>query len=123
MSIGILCDDVFLYNQGLSFYKYDQVGTFVDPRTANPILNDGLTEFIGNLVVTTQNSELETGAYGKLGQMQESGRDIGHAAMAAGLAVDVAHIGWNQGERPVFLHGQPSGRRHRIFGGTNAKRA
>ena len=82
MSIGILCDDVFLYNQGLSFYKYDQVGTFVDPRTANPILNDGLTEFIGNLVVTTQNSELETGAYGKLGQMQESGRDIGHAAMA-----------------------------------------
>lgn len=98
MSIGILCDDVFLYNQGLSFYKYDQVGTFVDPRTANPILNDGLTEFIGNLVVTTQNSELETGAYGKLGQMQESGRDIGHAAMAAGLAVDVAHIGWNQGD-------------------------
>lgn len=98
MSIGILCDDVFIYNQGLSFYKYDQVGTFENPRTANPILNDGLTEFLGNLVVTTQESELETGAYGKLGQMQESGRDIGHATMAVGLAIDLAHIGWNQGD-------------------------
>lgn len=45
MSIGILCDDVFIYNQGLSFFKYDQVGTFTDPRTSDPILNDGLTEF------------------------------------------------------------------------------
>ena len=98
MSIGILCDDVYIYNQGLSYYKYDQVGTFTDPRTADPILNDGLTEFLGNLVVTTQESELETGAYGKLGQMQESGRDVGHASFAAGLAVDVAQIGWNQGD-------------------------
>lgn len=98
ISIGILCDDVFIYNQGMSYYKYDQVGTFTDPRTVTPILNDGLTEFIGNLVVTTSESELETGAYGKLGQMQESGRDIGHATMAAGLAVDIAHIGWNQGD-------------------------
>lgn len=98
VSIGILCDDVFIYNQGMSFFKYDQVGTFQDPRTANPILNDGLTEFLGNLVVTTTESDLETGAYGKLGQMQESGRDMGHAAMAGGLAVDLAHIGWNQGD-------------------------
>ncbi len=98
MSIGILCDDVFIYNQGLSFFKYDQVGTFTDPRTSDPILNDGLTDFLGNLVVTTQESELETGAYGKIGQMQESGRDTGHAAMAGGLAVDVAHTGWNQGD-------------------------
>lgn len=98
ISIGVLCDDVFIYNQGMSFIKYDQVGTFVDPRTANPILNDGLTEFWGNLVVTTTESELETGAYGKLGQMNESGRDTGHAAMALGLAVDIAHLGWNQGD-------------------------
>lgn len=98
LSIGVLCDDVFIYNQGLSFIKYDQVGTFVDPRTADPILNDGLTEFWGNLIVTTSESELETGAYGKLGQMNESGRDTGHAAMAAGLAVDVAHLAWNQGD-------------------------
>lgn len=98
LSIGVLCDDVFIYNQGLSFIKYDQVGTFVDPRTADPILNDGLTEFWGNLIVTTSESVLETGAYGKLGQMNESGRDTGHAAMAAGLAVDVAHLAWNQGD-------------------------
>lgn len=98
MSIGVLCDDVFIYNQGLSFIKYDQVGTFKEPRTANPILNDGLTEFWGNLVVTTSESELETGAYGKLGQMNESGRDTGHAAMALGLAIDIAQMGWNQGD-------------------------
>ena len=98
LSIGVLCDDVFIYNQGLSFIKYDQVGTFKDPRTDNPIKNDGLTEFLGNLVVTTYESDLETGAYGKLGQMNESGRDTGHAAMSAGLAVDVAHQIWNQGD-------------------------
>lgn len=98
MSIGVLCDDVFVYNQGLSFIKYDQVGTFRDPRTDNPILNDGLTEFWGNLIATLQPSPLETGAYGQLGQMQESGRDIGHATMAAGLAVDIAHMAWNQGD-------------------------
>ena len=98
VSIGILCDDVFVYNLGMSFFKYDQVGTFVDPRTADPILTDGLTDFLGNLVVTTVEWEGETGAYGKVGQMNESGRDAGHAAMALGLAVDVAHVGWNQGD-------------------------
>ncbi len=98
ISIGVLCDDVFIYNQGMSFIKYDQVGTFKDPRTDNPILNDGLTEFWGNLIVTTTDSELETGAYGKLGQTNESGRDTGHAAMALGLAIDIAHQGWNQGD-------------------------
>ena len=98
ISIGVLCDDVFIYNQGMSFMKYDQVGTFKDPRTDNPILNDGLTEFIGNLVVTTSEWAGETGAYGKVGQMQESGRDVGHAAMALGLAVDICHMAWNQGD-------------------------
>lgn len=98
ITIGILCDDVFIYNQGLSFLKYDQAGTFQDPRTADPILNDGCTEFIGNLVVTKSKTSLETGAYGEMGQMQESGRDGGHAAMALGLAVDIAHMAWNQGD-------------------------
>ena len=98
LSIGILCDDVFIYNQGLSFMKYDQVGTFKNPRTANPILNDGCTEFIGNFVVTTQKSNLETGAYGELGQMNESGRDGGHSSMALGLAVDICKTAWNQGD-------------------------
>lgn len=98
ISIGVLCDDVYIYNQGMSYFKYDQVGTFTDPRTEVPIKNDGLNEFLGNLVVTTVESELETGAYGKLGQMQESGRDVGHSAMALGLALDIAKVGWNQGD-------------------------
>ena len=98
ISIGILCDDVYIYNQGMSYFKYDQVGTFTDPRTEVPIKNDGLTEYLGNLVVTTVESELETGAYGELGQMQESGRDMGHSAMALGLAIDIAKVGWNQGD-------------------------
>ncbi len=98
LSIGVLCDDVFIYNQGLSFIKYDQVGTFREPRTANPILNDGLTEFWGNLIVTTTEWDKETGAYGKVGQMNESGRDTGHSAMALGLAVDIARMAWNQGD-------------------------
>ncbi len=98
MSIGVLCDDVFIYNQGVSYFKYDQCGTFRDPRTEVPIKNDGLTEFLGNLVVTTSQSELEPGAYGQLGQMNESGRDTGHSSMALGLAVDIAKQGWNQGD-------------------------
>ena len=97
-SIGVLCDDVFIYNQAMSYFKYDQVGTFKDPRTGDLLRNDGLTEFLGNLVVTTTESELETGAYGKLSQMNESGRDTGHSAMALGLAIDMAKQGWNQGD-------------------------
>lgn len=98
LSIGVLCDDVFIYNQGLGAIKYDQVGTFKNPRTEGTIYSDGLTEFLGNFVVTTYPSDLETGAYGKLGQLNESGRDAGHAAMSLGLAVDIAHQIWNQGD-------------------------
>ena len=98
ISIGVLCDDVFIYNQGMSFFKYDQCGTFTGRRTEVPIKNDGLTEFLGNLVVTTYESELETGAYGLLGQLNESGRDAGHSSMSLGVALDVAKVGWNQGD-------------------------
>lgn len=108
ISIGILCDDVYIYNQGMSYFKYDQVGTFTNPPalhdvtghdyTGKAIQNVGLTEFLGNLVVTDVESELETGAYGRLGQMNESGRDTGHSSMALGLAVDIAKVGWNQGD-------------------------
>ena len=110
ISIGVLCDDVFIYNQGMSYFKYDQVGNFADPPTLHDVTghgdadggkcihNNGLTDFLGNLVVTDVESELETGAYGKLGQMNESGRDTGHSSMALGLAVDIAKVGWNQGD-------------------------
>ena len=97
-TIGVLCDDVFIYNQGMSFFKYDQCGTYQDIRTEVPIKNDGLAEFLGNFVVTTYPSELETGAYGLLGQLNESGRDAGHSSMSLGLALDVCKLGWNQGD-------------------------
>nr|WP_321406503.1 LamG-like jellyroll fold domain-containing protein [uncultured Carboxylicivirga sp.] len=95
MSIGILCDDEFIYNQGVAFYKYDKVGTYTENRTS-PIDNDGLTEFIGNLVPIIH--EDARGPFGYVGQMQESGRDQGHATMALGLAVDICQTAWNQGD-------------------------
>lgn len=109
MSIGILCDNVQIYNEGVSFIKYDQVGNYTEPptlhdatgpdgTTVKAIHNDGLTEFWGNLIVTDVESELETGAYGQLGQMNESGRDTGHSSLALGLAVDIAKVAYNQGD-------------------------
>ncbi len=97
VSIGVLCDDAFVYNQGLSYYKYDIVGTFKEDKTGDDhLVNDGLTEFIGNLVPIVW--EDERGPYGQLGQMQESGRDQGHTLMALGLATDICQIAWNQGD-------------------------
>ena len=96
MSIGVLCDDEFIYNQGVAFYKYDKVGTFQDDPNATYVDNRGLTEFIGSLVPVVH--EDERGALGYVGQMQESGRDQGHTMMALGLAVDICEIAWNQGD-------------------------
>ncbi|MBQ7442659.1 MAG: alginate lyase family protein, partial [Bacteroidaceae bacterium] len=96
MSIGILCDDVHMYNQGVSFYKYDHVGTFKDRSKQSVILNDGCNEFIGNLVPVVLPDE--RGPLGYLGQMQESGRDQGHALMALGLALDICQVGLTQGD-------------------------
>ena len=107
ISIGILCDDVFIYNQGMSYIKYDQCGTFSHPRTEVPIKNDGLTEFMGNFVVTTYECKLENGAYGLLGQLNESGRDAGHSSMSLGVMLDVAKVAWNQGD-DLFAYMTPS---------------
>jgi hypothetical protein len=95
LSIGILCDDVLIYNQGVSYFKCDMAGTFRNDTVA-PKKNDGCNEFIGNLVVCVFPDE--RGPYGGIGQMQESGRDQGHAAMACGLSVDAAQIMWSQGD-------------------------
>lgn len=95
MSIGILCDDVAIYNQGLSYYKDDKIGTFTDePR--DPVQSLGYNEFLGNLVVWLHSDS--RGPLGYLGQMQESGRDQGHSLMAAGLAADICQTAWNQGD-------------------------
>lgn len=97
MTIGVLCDDVHIYNEGLSFYKYDHVGTFKDDRTKlSQIVNDGCNEFIGNLVPVMMTDN--RGPFGFLGQMQESGRDQGHALMALGLAIDICQSALSQGE-------------------------
>lgn len=99
LSYGVLLDDVHIYNQGLSFYKLDHVGTFPADSAINrtaEIQNWGCTEFIGNLVPTIH--EDERGPFGYLGQMQESGRDTGHEGMALGLAVDICTVGLNQGD-------------------------
>ena len=121
VSIGVLCDDVFIYNQGMSYFKYDQVGNFTNPPTLHEVTghgdadggtcihNDGLTEFMGNLVVTDvemgngtlkmgDGEAVSVGGYGRLGQLNESGRDAGHSSMSLGLAIDLAKIGWNQGD-------------------------
>ncbi len=96
VSIGVLCDDVFIYNQGVSYLKHDQTGNWKDDSTyEGTIYGDGLNEFWGYFIPSV--SEDERGAYGKLGQLQESGRDQGHATMSLGLAVDCAQTLWNQG--------------------------
>ncbi|WP_167618770.1 LamG-like jellyroll fold domain-containing protein [Maribellus sediminis] len=97
LSIGVVCDDIFIYNQGLSYYKHDYIGTFKEDKTGDDHLeNDGYNEFIGNLVPIVW--EDERGPFGQLGQMQESGRDQGHTLMAVGLATDICQTALNQGE-------------------------
>ena len=105
MSIGILCDDVHMYNQGVAFYKYDHVNRYNATGAAKmdsirnaqkEITNEGCNEFIGDLVPITYADS--RGALGRLGQMQESGRDQGHALMALGLALDICEVGLNQGD-------------------------
>ena len=104
LSIGVLCDDVFIYNQGLACLKLDHVGTYNEAErqqliaTGGTLKNDGLTDYWPNLIVTCVPWEKETGAYGMVGQMNESGRDTGHCALALGLALDVAKVAWNQGD-------------------------
>lgn len=112
MSVGILCDDVFIYNQAMSYYKYDQTELakanypwpWAPENTETDKYNGGLNEYIDNLVPHVAEYAGETGAYGKVGQMQETGRDQGHAQMAAGLAVDICQTAWNQGDDLYSYH-------------------
>lgn len=112
MSVGILCDDAFIYNQAMSYYKYDQAELakanypwpWAPENTETDKYNGGLNEYIDNLVPHVAEYAGETGAYGKVGQMQETGRDQGHAQMAAGLAVDICQTAWNQGDDLYSYH-------------------
>lgn len=96
MSIGILCDDVYIYNQGLSYYKQDVSGLYHE-QTGDIIYNNsGYNEYILNLVPRIY--EDDRGPSGYLGQMQEEGRDQGHALMCLGLAIDICQTAFNQGD-------------------------
>lgn len=97
VSYGVLLDDVHIYNQGMSFFKYDHVGTWQDSNNRKTTIpNWGCNEYLGNLVVCLHDDV--RGPFGKLGQMQESGRDQGHVNMALGLALDICQMGLTQGD-------------------------
>ena len=87
LSVGILCDDVYIYNAAMEYYKYME--------------NHRYGESLHHLVWTL--FEDVRGPFGFLGQMQESNRDQGHATMAVGLAADICAVGTNQGE-DAFRH-------------------
>lgn len=122
VSVGVFCDDVYIYNQGMSYLKYDQlygydrccnkqISAKCDcPETVTAaayhyqnysatvpyIYNDGCMGFMGNLIPVLHDDE--RGPYGKLGQMQESGRDQGHCLMSIGLTSDICQTAWSQGD-------------------------
>ncbi|MBR3454750.1 MAG: hypothetical protein IKH26_05465 [Bacteroidaceae bacterium] len=122
VSVGVFCDDVYMYNQGLSYLKYDQLYGYDRccnkkisekcdcPETVTAaayhyqnyeptvpyLYNDGCMGFMGNLIPVLHDDD--RGPYGKLGQMQESGRDQGHCLMSIGLASDICQTAWSQGD-------------------------
>ncbi|NLR77163.1 cellulose binding domain-containing protein [Chitinophaga eiseniae] len=73
MAIGILCDDVYIFNEAMFYLK-----------------SGNYTEAIKNVVYYLHTPTL--------GQWQESNRDQGHSLLGVGLAADVCEMAWNQGE-------------------------
>lgn len=87
ISIGVVCDNIYIYNKGMEYYKHMEKHRYAE----------SLHHLVWKL------HEDERGPFGYLGQMQESNRDQGHASMAAGLAADICGVGFNQGD-DVFAH-------------------
>ncbi len=87
ISAGILCDDVWVYNRGMEFFKYME-----DHR-----YGESMHMLVYHLF------EDERGPFGYIGQMHESNRDQSHASMAVALAADVCGVGRNQGE-DAYMH-------------------
>lgn len=124
MSIGILCDDIYIYNMGAGFIKYDMVPLnnqckiyrhtewwdySTEPYRDYPSINEdadgnfrdnGYNEFVGNLVPYLAEDERGVDIHGDgthwLGQMQELGRDQGHNTMSVGEIADICATAWNQ---------------------------
>lgn len=82
ISAGVLCDDIYVYNAGMEYYKYMEGHRYA--------------ETLRNLVWKLHKDD--RGPFGYFGQMQESNRDQGHASMAVGLAADLCGVGLNQGD-------------------------
>ena len=72
VSIGVLCDNREIYNEGIEYYKHGE-GTGSIKNAVYYIHENGL------------------------GQWQESGRDQEHAQLGVGLLGYVCQIAWNQG--------------------------
>lgn len=79
MSIGILCDSVEIYSYAID-YLMDGVGTGQIEKTINHIYDK------------SSNDDID------LGQLQESGRDQGHALLSVGLLGTVCEMAYCQGE-------------------------
>lgn len=73
MSIGVLTDDVALYNSAITY------------------LNSGVGN--GQLLKTIWYDHKDGTA-----QLQESGRDQGHCLLSVGFLADIAQIAWSQGD-------------------------
>jgi fibronectin type 3 domain-containing protein len=73
IAIGVLADDVSIYNYGVDYFK-------------TGIGNGNIDHFLYFMHP------------GKMGQFQESGRDQGHSTLGIPLLGAIAQIAWNQGE-------------------------
>ena len=87
ISAGILCDDVWMYNRGMEFFKYMEDHNYGE----------------SSHMLVYHLFEDERGPFGYLGQMHESNRDQSHASMAVALAADICGVGRNQGE-DAYMH-------------------
>ncbi len=125
MSIGVLCDDVYVYNVGSSFIKYDMVPEnpkcnpnykhtewwdyTQEPYASYPVVledadgqyrDNGYNEYLGNFVYKLHQDERGVDIHGDgklwLGQMQELGRDQGHNTMTVGEIADICQTAWSQ---------------------------
>ncbi|QOL14913.1 alginate lyase family protein [Dickeya dianthicola] len=74
LAIGVLTDNRDIYNKAISYFK-----------------TGGGNGAINNLVWKLYPEV-------NMGQMQESGRDQGHATLAVGLVGSLAQMAWNQGD-------------------------
>ena len=77
VSIGILCDNEEIYNEGINYYK-------------NGLGNGNIKNAVPYL------HKMPDGSI--LGQWQESGRDQEHAKLGVGFMASVCQMAWNQGE-------------------------